>query len=140
MMDDTRDFRASLRGATLRLSLIYWACMFVADSVLGYFIGIDPIESAPLKFIMFGSSAIMTYVMSMLLFRMRSVSFTRKALLCFLMTAVGAPIFVTIDFLNYMLCQYPKPVKFDPVYSGYTLIEGASMLFGWSCLFVALLY
>lgn len=128
MMDDTRDFRASLRRATLRLSLVYWACMFVADSILGYFIGIDPIESATLKFIMFGSSAIMTYDMSMLLFRMRRVSFTRKALLCFLMTAVGAPIFVPIDFLNYMLCQYHKPVKFDPVYSGYTLIEGASSI------------
>lgn len=140
MMDDTQDFRASLRRATLRLSLIYWACMFVADSILGYFIGIDPIESAPLKFIMFGSSALMTYVMSLLLFRLRGLSFTQKALLCFLMTAVGAPLFTTIDFLNYMICQYPKPVKFDPVYSGYTLLEGASMLFGWSCLFVALLY
>ena len=139
-MDDTQDFRVSLLKATLRLSLIYWTCMFVADSILGYFIGIDPIQSAPLKFILFGASAFMTYVMCMFLFRLRSVTFTQKALLGFLMTAVAAPIFTTIDFLNYMLCQYPKPVKFDPVYSGYTLLEGASMLFGWSCLFVALLY
>jgi len=89
---------------------------------------------------MFGSSALMTYVMSILLFRSRNLSFMQKAFLCFLMTAVAAPVYTAIDFLNYTICQYPKPVSFDPVYSGYTLIEGASMLFGWSCLFIALLY
>lgn len=31
MMDDTQDFRVSLCKATLRLSLIYWTCMFVAE-------------------------------------------------------------------------------------------------------------
>jgi len=134
------DFGTSLRRATLRLSLIYWSVMFVADTILGHFIGIDPVESAPLKFVLFGASAGMTYLMGLLLFRLRSLPFTWKALLCFLMTAVAAPIFVTVDFFNYVLCQYPRPVTFDPVYSGYMLIEGASMLFGWSCLFVALLY
>ncbi len=126
--------------ATLRLSLVYWTCMFFADSILGYFINIDPLESAPLKFVLFGFGAVMTYGMSLLLFRMRSLSFTQKALLSFLMTAVMAPLFVAVDFLNYMICEYPKPVSFDPVYSGFMLIEGASMLFGWSCLFIALLY
>lgn len=130
-----------LRRATLRLSLVYWACMFVADSILGgHFINIDALESAPLKFVLFGLSALMTYAMSLLLFRLRSHSFMHKALLCFAMTAVAAPLFTAIDFFNYMLCQYPEPVRFDPLYSGYTLLEGASMLFGWSCLFVALLY
>ncbi len=126
--------------ATLRLSLVYWASMFGADSVLGYFINIDPLESAPLKFVLFGAGALMTYGMSLLLFRLRRLSFTHKALLCFLLTAVTAPVFTAVDFFNYVVCQYPKPVSFDPVYSGYMLIEGASMLFGWSCLFVALLY
>ncbi len=138
--DEIGSFGRAVRQAALRLSLIYWACMFVADSILGWFIHIDPLESAPLKFVLFGASALMTYAMSALLFRVRSLSFTCKALLCFLMTAVAAPVFTAIDFLNYMLCQYPKPVSFDPTYSGYTLLEGASMLFGWSCLFTALLY
>lgn len=131
---------ADIASSTLRLSLIYWACMFVADSVLGYFIQIDPWESATLKGIWFGAGALMTYAMSLALFRVRQLSFTRKALLCFAMTAVAAPVFTAVDYLNYVICQYPRPVTFDPVYSGYALIEGASMLFGWSCLFVALLY
>lgn len=126
--------------ATLRLSLIYWCCLFVADSLLGIFINIDPVESAPLKLVLFGAGALMTYASSLLLFRLRRLSFTRKALTSFLLTAITAPLFTAIDFLNYTICQYPKPVTFDPVYSGYMLIEGASIMFGWSCLFIALLY
>jgi len=126
--------------AALRLNLLYWLCMFVADSILGYFINIDPIESAPLKVVLFGISAVMTYLMARLLIRVRhKLAFLQKALLCFLMAAVMAPIYTAIDFINYVICQYPKTVTFDPLYSGYTLIEGASMLFGWSCLFVAVL-
>ena len=138
-MESVKGFDGIVR-ATLRLSLVYWTLMFVADSILGHFINIDPIESAPLKFVLFGAGAVMTYGMSMLLFRMRSLTFTKKALLSFMMTAAMAPLFVAVDFLNYMICEYPTPVTFDPVYAGYMLIEGASMLFGWSCLFIALLY
>lgn len=139
-MDDGNHFGASLRRATLRLSLVYWLAMFVADTILGHAIGIDPVESAPLKIVLFGASALMTYVMSGLLFRMRGLPFIRKALVCFLMTAVAAPVFVLVDFVNYAICEYPAPVRFDPVYSGHMLLEGASMMFGWSCLFVALMY
>ena len=126
--------------ATLGLSAIYWSCMFVADSLLGYFIHIDPIESAPLKFVLYGASALMTCAMSFTLFRLRTWSFMRKALLAFAMTGLAAPIYTAVDFMNYKICQYPKAVTFDPVYSGYTLIQGASQLFGWCCLFIALLY
>lgn len=135
-----QDFGSTVRQAALRLSLLYWACMFVADSVLGYFINIDPVASAPLKVILFGAAALMTWLMSALLFRLRASSFTTQALIGFAMTAAAAPAYVAVDFFNYMVCEYPKPVRFDPVYAGYTLIQGASMLFGWCCLFMALLY
>lgn len=138
--DTVGDFRSALRRSALRLGVIYWLCMFVADTVLGIFIGIDPLESAPLKLVMFGACALMTYVMSRALLRQRDVTFIRKALLSFALTAVAAPLFTAIDFINYTICQYPTPVSFDPMYSGYTLIEGASMLFGWNCLFISLLY
>ncbi len=136
---DNKD-RAEIVRATLRLSLAYWALFFVADSVLGLFINVDPIDSAPNKLVPFGAGALMTYIMSLLLFRMRRLSFARKALLGLLMTVVAAPLFTAIDFITYWICVYPAPVKFNPLYTGYTLIEGASILFGWSCLFIALLY
>lgn len=137
---DNTSESCDIMQAAVRLNLMYWLCMFVADSILGYFINIDPIESAPLKVVLFGISAVMTYLMARLLIRLRHrLNFLQKALLCFLMAAVTAPIYTAIDFINYTICQYPKAVTFDPRYSGYTLIEGASMLFGWSCLFVAVL-
>lgn len=139
MAEDTTE-SCGIMQAALRLNLLYWLCMFVADSILGYFINIDPIESAPLKVVLFGISAVMTYLMARLLIRMRHrLNFLQKALLCFVMAAITAPIYTAIDFINYTICQYPKNVTFDLLYSGYTLIEGASMLFGWSCLFVAVL-
>lgn len=134
------DFAAAVRRSALRLSLLYWACMFVGDSVLGYFIHIDPVDSAPLKLVLFGAGALMTYAMSVLLYRLRALAFTHKALLAFGMTAVAAPLLTAIDFLNYLICEHPTPVSFDPLYSGYMLIQCTSMLFGWSCLFMALLY
>jgi two-component system, LytTR family, sensor kinase len=137
--DEKKD-SCDIKQAAFRLNLLYWICMFLADSLLGYFINIDPVESASLKVILFGISALMTYLMARILISLRhKLSFLLKALLCFLMAAITAPLFVAIDFLNYTICQYPKPVTFDPVYSGYMLIEGASMMFAWSCLFVAVL-
>lgn len=138
--DGSRMPHGALKSAILQLSLIYWACMFGADTILGYSIGIDPIESAPLKFILFGAGAGMAHVMSAILFRMWGVDFPVKAILAFLMTAVAAPLMTAIDFLNYMICQYPEPVQFDRTYSSFMLIEFASMLFGWCCLFMALVY
>ncbi len=134
------DLAAQVRRSALRLSLLYWSCMFVGDSVLGHFINIDPVDSALLKLVLFGAAALMTYAMSALLFRLRALPFTQQALLAFAMTAVAAPLLTAIDFLNYVICEYPTPVNFDPLYSGYMLIQCASMLFGWSCLFMALLY
>jgi hypothetical protein len=95
--DDTSDSCGVLQAA-LRLNILYWLCMFVADSILGYFINIDPIESAPLKLVLFGISAIMTYLMARLLIRLRHrLNFLQKALLCFLMAAIAAPIYTAID-------------------------------------------
>lgn len=125
--------------AAFRLNILYWVCMFFVDSVLGYFIKIDPIESAPLKLVLFGMSGVMTYGMARLLIHLRKRSFPQKALLCIGMTMLAAPVYTAIDFINYTICQYPKAVTFDPMYSGYTLIEGASILFGWNCLFVAVI-
>ena len=139
-MTDAPDFAATVRRSALRLSLLYWSCMFIGDSILGTFIHIDPVASAPLKLVLFAAGALMTYAMSMLLFRLRGLPFTQKALLAFAMTAVSAPLLTAIDFFNYWICEYPTPVAFDSMYSGYMLIQCTSMLFGWCCLFMALLY
>ncbi|MDD2926483.1 histidine kinase [Rhodoferax sp.] len=126
--------------AALRLNLLYWLCMYAMDGILGYFVGIDPFPSTPTKIVLFGMSALITYLMAALLFRLRDrFSFLQKALLCFLMAAIAAPLFASVDFIQQGIFQYPGPVYPNPASAGYTLIEGVSMLFGWSCLFVAVL-
>lgn len=122
-----------LTQAAHRLALIYWVCMYLADSVLRYFIKIAPIESTLHKLMLFGVSALMAYVMARILIRVRGLFFPLKALLCLLMTIVAVPVYTAIDFLNF----YPQSVTSDPIYSGYTLIQYVSMIFGWNCLFVA---
>lgn len=59
---------------------------------------------------------------------------------CALLAAVGAPVFALLDFANYAICTYPQPVAFDPENFAYTVVFGAAVFFGWSCLFVAMLY
>ncbi len=139
-IDDVSDLSIQLDRATWRLGLIYWSAMFVADTILSYLIAVDPITSAPARFIIIITGAMMAYIMNRLLLRLRQISLTRKALLCFLMTAVAAPMFTLLDYLYAIFCQYPMQVPLFSLYFGYTLLENASMLFGWSCLFVALLY
>jgi two-component system, LytTR family, sensor kinase len=139
VVTDDKKESCGIKQAAFRLNLLYWVCMFLAEGILSYFTKIDLIKSIPLKIVLFGTSALMTYLMAILLIRMSSLNFMIKALLCFLMTAITAPIFMSIDFLIFSISQYPKPVTFDLAYSSYSLIMGASMMFGWNCLFVAVL-
>lgn len=122
-----------LTQAAHRLDLIYWVCMYLADSVLRYFIKIAPIESTLHKLMLFGVSALMAYVMARILIRARGLFFPLKALLCLVMTIIAVPVYMAIDFLN----LYPQSVALDPIYSSYTLIQYVSMIFGWNCLFLA---
>lgn len=119
--------------AAFSLNLIYWVCMFLVNSVLEYFIKIGPIESAQHKLILFGVSALMSYVMGRILIRVRGLFFPLKALLCLVMTIIAVPVYMAIDFLN----LYLQSVTSDPFYSGNTLIQAVSMIFGWNCLFLA---
>lgn len=106
--------------------------MFLISSLLEYFIKIVSI-SVPHKLILFSVSALMAYVMGRILIRVRGLFFPFKALLCIAMTIIAVPVYMAIDFLN----LYPQSVTSDPTYSGYTLIQAVSMIFGWNCLFLA---
>lgn len=75
----------------------------------------------------------MTYVMARILIRVRGLFFPLKALLCLVMTIIAIPVYMAINSLN----LYPQSVASDPIYSGYTLIQAVSMIFGWNCLFLA---
>ncbi|MES2986830.1 MAG: histidine kinase [Pseudomonadota bacterium] len=139
LFQDSPERAHAMRRATLRLGLVYWPALFVADSIMGIFININPLESAALKLVLYGFSALMTFGMAVLLFRARGLSFIWQTLLCFVLAGIAAPLFALLDFVNYKLC-HPDIARFDPTTFGFTLIYGASVFFGWSCLYVALNY
>ncbi len=135
-----RSLRRPLLIATLRLSAVFWPAMFVGDCVLAVMMGVNPLDLVGYKLILYGLSALITFGMSVLLFRARGLSFLQKAAACTVLAVCGAPLFALIDVATGIVCSYPKPVRFDPVNFGYALIYGGAAFLGWSCLFVAMLY
>lgn len=119
--------------AAFRLNVIYWFCMFIADSVLRYFITTAPIDTVQHKLILISMSFVMTYVMARILIHVRAHAFPLKALLCLVMTIVAALAYATIDFMH----MYDQSVGSGLMSSGYDLIQYVAMVFGWNCLFLA---
>lgn len=138
--DDRGPFAGSLRQATLRLGVTYWALVFVTSSILWGVVGVDPVESAFGKLALITLSALMTFAMTAVLFRLRSLSFLQKAALSFLLAGAAGPLYCLGDYAIYTICVYPEPPVFSLNDYGYTLVYGTSLFFGWACLFVALLY
>lgn len=131
-----------LRRASVRLGAIYWAGVFLTSSVLWGVVGTPPLASALPKLVLFSVAGLMTFAMSRLLLvpRLRSASLGWKAALCFLMAFAAAPLYCLVDHAIYLLVVQPPPEPFDWKDFGYNLIYASSLFFGWSCLFVALIY
>lgn len=136
----TRLFSTSLRGSTFRLSIVYWTVVFLSSSVLWSIVGTDPFDSAMGKLVHYTLAALMTFGITAILFRLRTLSLVWKAILCFELALVAAPIYVLIDLAIYIVCTYPTPIVFSWTEVGYNLVYGTSLFFGWSCLFMSLLY
>lgn len=133
-------FVCNVRDVTLRLGVLYWAATFAIDSIFWGIAGTDPLESAAGKLFSCTMGALMCFAIATLLFRFRDASVTMQAALCFLVTLVAAPIFAGLDFAIYLFCVGPAAIAFDSAVFGKALISFAANFFGWSCLFVALLY
>jgi two-component system, LytTR family, sensor kinase len=142
------DFGASVRRATFHLGILYWVAVFVFSSILFGFVGTDPMESAVGKLVHYSICSLITFGIAALLFRLHARTEARRyksslaiqAVLCFVLALLAAPIFCLIDFAIYMWCVWPHPAVFDWKDFGYNLIYGAALFFGWSCLFLTLLY
>jgi sensor histidine kinase YesM len=133
-------FVRDIRGVTLRLGALYWGATFIIDSIFWGVAGTDPLESALGKLFSCTMGALICFAIAALLFRFREASITVQAVLCFLVTLIAAPIFAGLDFAIYAFCMWPESVTFDSSIFGKTLVSFAANFFGWSCLFIALLY
>lgn len=134
------DSQDSVRRASFRLGAIYWTGVFLTSSLLWGVVGTPPLASAVPKLVLFSFAGLLTFGMSGLLLRLRGGTLGAKAALCFLMSILAAPLYCLIDHAIYLHVVQPPPEPFDWKDFGYNLIYGTSLFFGWSCLFVALIY
>jgi two-component sensor histidine kinase len=126
--------------ATLRLGLVYWAIVFISSSILWSIVGTDPIKSALGKLEVYSISAMIGFGIAVLLFRLCNLSVAWKMVLCSALSILIAPVYALLDFYAYVICIYPTPYSLDWEDFGYTMVYGASLFFGWFCMFLWLLY
>jgi two-component system LytT family sensor kinase len=132
--------RRAITATTVKLAALFWFCVFITDSFLWGLAGVDPIKSALGKLITNSFGVVLTLIVTALLFRLRQSSIFVKVAVAFTFSIVAAAILSGIDILVYIWFVQPPNWTFDQVVFGHTMISSTGMFFGWSCLYVALLY
>lgn len=138
-----------IRQAAIRFGLIYWVGVFIFSSILWGIVGTDPIESAIGKLLHYALCSVITAGISALLFRLheklvetRSPENALPLLVgaSFILSLAAAPAWATLGYAVYTLCVWPQLAVFDWKDFGYDTAYGAALFFGWSCLFITLVF
>ena len=124
----------------MKLAALFWSSVLVIDSVMEGVAGVDPIGSIPGRLVINSFGALLTIGMTVILFRLRRWGLLTKTVLAFVMAVIAAPIYTIFDYQIYSWSMHPKEPRFDMLNFGYTLISITAMFFGWSCLYVSLVY
>jgi signal transduction histidine kinase len=132
--------RKAITVTTVKLAALFWFCVFITDSFLWGLAGVDPVKSALGKFITNSFGVGLTLIVTALLFLLRQASIFVKVTVIFVFSVIAAAILSGIDILVYIWFVRPANWAFDQVVFGHTMISSTGMFFGWSCLYVALLY
>lgn len=127
-------------ATTLKLAAMFWLCVIVTDSFLWGLVGVDPLASALGKVILNLFGALLTLVVTIFLFQLRAASLLIKVAIAFGFSVVAAAIYGGADVLIYLVMVPSGSWEFDSTVYGYTMISSTAMFFGWSCLYVALIY
>lgn len=133
-------FWTGLGGTTLKLAGLFWLSVLITDSILWGVVGADPIESAIGKLILNSFGALLTIAITSLLYQFRQVGILGKAALAFIFALIAAPLYSLFDYGIYTWWMGPAVAEFNMVNFGYTMVSSAAMFFGWSCLYVSLVY
>lgn len=136
----TMQERKALTATTVKLAALFWVCVLVSDSLLWGIVGTDPIASALGKVVLNSFGAALTLAVTALLFRLRAASIFIKVLVAFTFSILAAAIYSVFDIFIYLWMAQPATWVFDNVLFGHTMISSTAMFFGWSCLYVAMIY
>ncbi|MBA8899480.1 histidine kinase [Phyllobacterium sp. P30BS-XVII] len=129
-----------IRRTAFRLGLFYWASEFVISNTLFQILGLTQINSIIAKLILSLFSLLITFSITFVLFRLRNANLAVKIFACFSLAIVGGAMHSVCDHLVYVVSAWPEVAKFNFTDFGYTLVYDMSLFFGWSCLFISILY
>lgn len=141
--------RRTIRNVTLRFGAVYWIGVFVLSSIFWGVAGTDPIASALGKMVHYAMCALVAAAMSLILFRLHEkLTQTRTSedallllmLASFALSLIVAPLWAGLGYLVYVLFTWPYSVAFDLKDFGFDMAYGGGLLFGWACLFVAIMF
>ncbi|MCW5646081.1 MAG: histidine kinase, partial [Sphingopyxis sp.] len=132
--------RKAITATTVKLAALFWLCVFVSDSLLWGIAGIDPVESALGKLLLNSFGAGLTLVVTVLLFHLQSRTIYVKVVVAFAFSMLAAAAYSTLDVAIFLWMTRPPLWLFDHVQFGHTMISSTAMFFGWSCLYVAMMY
>lgn len=140
---------SGIRTATIRFGLAYWIAVFIFSSVVWGVVGTDPIQSALGKVVHYALCALVAAGISFVLLQIHE-AFARKgvtedALPLLLASSFGisllaAPLWAGLGYFVYAVFVWPSPATFNLKDFGYDMAYGGGLLFGWSCLFVTLVF
>lgn len=133
-------FWDSLAGTTIKLAAVFWTAVLLTDSILWGVAGVDPVRSFFGKLIIDSFGALLTLIITGVLYRFRNSGILTKVGLAFAFSSIAAPLFSLIDFAFFAFCISPKVPVFDWHMAGVTMVSSFGTFFGWSCLFISLLY
>lgn len=131
---------SGLPGTTAKLAAVFWSAVLLSDSILWGIAGVDPIESFSGKLVLNSFGALLTVGMSALLFWMRRRGILFKAAMAFVLSMACAPLYSLLDFQIYRLHVAPEVPAFEWRNFGFTMVSSMAMFFGWSCLYVSMVY
>lgn len=139
----------NIRQAAFRFGMVYWGGVFVFSSLLWSLAGTDPLESAVGKLLHYALSSIITFGISALLFwlhgkftKVRSSESALPLLIgaSFILSLAAGPLWASLGYAVYAVCIWPLPAAFDWKDFSYDTVYGAGLIFGWSCLFITLIF
>ncbi len=132
--------RKAITLTTVKLAALFWLCVFVSDSILWGIAGVDPVKSALGKLLLNSFGAALTLVVTALLFGLRSRTIYVKVVVAFIFSFLAATVYSVVDLAIFLWMTRPPLWLFDHVQFGHTMISSTAMFFGWSCLYIALIY
>jgi hypothetical protein len=132
--------RRAITATTVKLAALFWFCVFVSDSLLWGIAGVDPVQSALGKLLLNSFGAALTLVVTALLFGLRSRTIYVKVVVAFIFSFLAAAVYSVVDLAIFLWMTRPPLWLFDHVQFGHTMISSTAMFFGWSCLYIAMIY